>query len=483
MRLLLLSFLGLPLLLSAQMQVGWRTDTYAGINSALLNPANPARTPYGWDLNLAEGSQFLANNYAYLKQTNAMALLRQRNNDLTFYFQQDIPADLPAEKGAFVYDFLDNNPYFGQSVTSVLGPSLSVRLAPRTRVGVFTRWQAVAGARKIDADLGYYPWQALPDEQPFTLNKMAAAAATWTEVGLNLSQGFETATGELTLGLSVRRLWGERGGYLFNEQPFSLSKLPAAVGLEGNDFAIEAAFTNNATSEDPFAATPGRGWCIDLGLLYQLDLGDGYYRWEFGAALLDVGGLRFTDSQRHLFNANSLTTTLTDNYNNFDPDLGFTELAEQFSTDVFGSSSASRVGDEFRLRLPTKVSLQATYAFNAWAKVEANALVNVAPLGASLTSFTLLALTPRIDRHWWSVALPLSFYAGQQLRLGLAGRLGPVFLGTDQLGSFFGKKNLTGADFYLGLKFFPWNIGSGKQGKSKSKGRRSGGKDVECYKF
>jgi hypothetical protein len=483
MRLLIAGFLLFPLLLNAQFQLGWRTDTYAGINSALVNPAAPGRTPYSWDLNLGEVSTFLANNYGYLRETSITQLLRNRDKDLDVFFARDLPSDLNPSDDVLVYDYFENNSYYGQQLNSILGPSFSVRVAPQTRIGVFTRWQTLFSGKGLDEDLGFYQWDAIPSQQVFTLDKFRGAAASWTEVGLNISQSIFTNNGELILGLSARRLWGQRAGYLISEEDFSLSKLPNTIGLEGTDFSLEAGFTSNAANDDDFTDSPGRGWAADIGLIYRIDLGDDFYRWEFGAAVLDIGSLLFKESELHRFNSDQLATTLTDSYNNLDTEQGFSQAAAQLSEDVFGDNSISRVSDEFNLRLPTTISLQATYAFTEWAKVEANVLAGIAPGGASLTRNTTLALTPRIDRHWWGIGMPVSLYAMNDLRIGLAARLGPLFIGTDQLGAFTNSKQLSGGDFYVGVKFFPLGLNRNGSKKNKKRGRRRGGKDVECYKF
>lgn len=483
MRLLITGLFLLPILLQAQMQVGWRTDTYAGINSASLNPALPGRTPYNWDINLGEASFFLANNYLYLENSGISSLLRNRNANWEVFFREDLPNDLPADTETLVYDFYENNSYYGEQLVQVMGPSFSVQIAPQTRVGLFTRWQTMAHGRGIDEDLGYYQWNAIPDLQEFTLDANRMAAAAWGELGLNISQGIETSSGNLLIGASVRRLWGQRAVYFANRTDFTLSKLPGYEGLEGIDFEIEAGFTQNISTTDEYTESPGRGWGVDLGMLYRLDLGDGFYRWEFGLGLLDFGGIRFSQSEQHLFNSDIIAATLTDSYNNLSTENGLGEAAQQLSEDVFGDNSISRVGDEFTLGLPTSLSLQATYYIQEWAKVEAVYLAGIRVGNASLNRNSVLALVPRVDRHWWSVALPVSWYATDQVRLGMSARLGPIFIGTDQLGSFFRKDRLDSGDFYVGVKLFPLGLGN-KGGKSrKNKGRRGKGKDVECYKF
>ncbi|MEL6657015.1 MAG: DUF5723 family protein [Bacteroidota bacterium] len=485
MRLLIIALLICPLFLTAQMQLGWRTDNYAGINSALLNPALPGRTPYAWDVNLGESSLFLANNYGFLENSSISSLIRLRNaNDLEVYHRPDLPADLPANQEVLIYDFYENNSYYAEHLTQIMGPSFSFRVAPQTRVGLYTRWRTMFHGNNIDSDLGYYQWNSIPGSQTFTLEAGTLALAAWGELGLNISQGVETSTGNLLIGATVKRLWGQRAAYFSLTRDFDLNKLSDFSGLESLDFEIETGFSQNLTDTDDYSSSPGRGWGVDLGMLYQVDLGDGFYRWEFGFALNDLGGIRFSDSEQHLFNTDNLATTLTDNYNNLTSETIASEAAEQLSQDIFGDGTASQTANEFTLGLPTTLSLQATYRFQEWAKVEAVYLAGIRVGTSSLNRSSVLAIVPRVDRHWWSIAMPVSMYATDQVRLGLSARLGPIFVGTDQLGSFFRQNQLDSGDFYVGLKLFPLGLGGNGNGKArKRKGRRGKGRDVECYKF
>ena len=96
-------------------QKWWRTDTYAGINSAIVNPAFPARTNYSWDINLGEGTAFFANNYAYIGNTSVTDLFRLRNDEPTYQLERDLPADAKPAEGILTYDFLDKKNYYVQS--------------------------------------------------------------------------------------------------------------------------------------------------------------------------------------------------------------------------------------------------------------------------------------------------------------------------------------------------------------------------------
>ena len=78
--------------------------------------------------------------------------------------------------------------------------------------------------------------------------------------------------------------------------------------------------------------------------------------------------------------------------------------------------------------------------------------------------------------------MPISLYAGENLRAGLSARLGPLFFGTDQLGAFFRGDRLYGADFYAGVKWQPLGLRKGDKAR-KGKNRGGRGNEPGCYKW
>ncbi|MEL7220469.1 MAG: DUF5723 family protein, partial [Bacteroidota bacterium] len=426
MRLFILLFLStFSFSLMAQFQVGWRTDAYAGINSAIANPALPARTDYAWDINLAEGTGFLANNYGYFSNTSVLELFRLRNAEPAFVHERDLSAGETPNDNTLVYEFYTEDEHFMETMVTAMGPSFSVRVSPLARVGLFTRFQMMGMATHVDQDVGYDSWIRIADDLDFDMERMRLMSAAWAEVGLNYSQGIETNLGILTLGLNVRRLWGERGAYAINNDRFTISKVTDYIGLRGADFDIDAAFSNNVLETEVNTDPSGKGWGFDLGFLYQIEEGDNFFRWEIGAALLNVGRINF-DGQLHNYNASEIQEVITADYEDYELDDGADALVQQFSEDIFGNALGSLRGDNFTIGLPTTLSLNTSYRFNEYIRIEANWLTSLASFGPQLTNNSVLSLTPRVDRYWWGVGMPVSWYNGNQLRLGLAARLGPV---------------------------------------------------------
>jgi hypothetical protein len=78
----------------------------------------------------------------------------------------------------------------------------------------------------------------------------------------------------------------------------------------------------------------------------------------------------------------------------------------------------------------------------------------------------------------------------QKFRAGAALRLGWLYLGTDNIGSFFSANKLSGTDAYIGLKINGFNLHFKQEEKGyklhKESGSRSSGpnrKKIKCYSF
>jgi outer membrane protein OmpA-like peptidoglycan-associated protein len=87
---------------------------------------------------------------------------------------------------------------------------------------------------------------------------------------------------------------------------------------------------------------------------------------------------------------------------------------------------------------------------------------------------TYLAITPRYDYKWAGVMVPMVYNQYRNFTVGAALRAGPIFVGTSDLGSMFGKKkNVYGTNIYFGVKV-PLHF---KEPKDRDKDKVSDKKD------
>ncbi len=477
----------------AQEQAGLRLGNFAGVNGWAINPAAHTTTPYNWEVNLAEGAAFFDNNYAYFRQTRLLSFAR-KPSALRFAFAPDHDKENPVPSGSIVLDFFndDSKRYaFGQA--SVMGPAFFVRLNSNHSVGLFTRARAFASGRGVVNDFSYYQYYNRPFYEPFQVQPFRMGMAAWAELGLNYLYQTETANGHLGIGLSGRYLQPWEGIYLRNHAAFPLAKLPGDT-LQGGPIHFEYAHTtSNLAAEGRRIQPNGGGWAFDLGMTYTVGAPNDY-EWRLGFSLLDIGRLNFNRQARaYRVRTGGESIIGFDDYDSFAMPQELEPMLQLFSAHTLGNPAASVTGTRFGLWLPAALSLQADRKLAQGLYIQALWVQGLPLPGAALQRGSLLAITPRWEKRQLELAMPVSLYQGQRLQVGLAGRLGPLTLGTDRLGSVFVPGRFSGTDVYFALKITPFKVQSAGKDKDPRGGdshRRAraarakvGGGAVKCYRF
>jgi len=480
---LLLIALGLSISLIAQEQLGLRLSNYAGINSTVLNPAYHGTTPFGWDANLVEGALHFNNNYAYLRSTRVPTLIRERET-LEYALASDFTEGNSPGPNTVVVDFYrfnrSRNLY---AMGSVMGPSFYVRLGPRHSIGLITRARFVASARGVDNALSYYQYDPKPFFQDINVSPFCMAAAGWGELGFNYAYTQPTYNGKFTAGITIKALQASEGGYWRNEDRFFLQKLPND-SLSASAVNFSYAYAGYSLEADKYEPQKnGGGFSVDLGMTYTIEgNSEAIYDWKFGASLMDVGWLNFTENARtHRISVEDPVAIGTAAYQDIQGFEEAEEYIEYFSYQILNDSTASTQGNEFRMALPAAFSLQASKSIGRLAYVDA-VLVQGFPMGdAALQRGSMFSVVPRFEHRWFEAALPITMYDWRATRVGLSVRLAFLTIGTEHLGSFISNNDLYGTDFYVGLKVNPFSFGKG-DGRNRIGGGRKGGK-VKCYEF
>jgi len=476
-RVILAFFLLVPLMAQAQMQFGARADNQAGILSAGLNPALPAFHSYRWDAHLGGIAHFSQNNFAYLAQTGLLDLLGA-GTPLNLDFGPDIRKENISPEG-IVLDFFDDGRerYFSSNTTLAL-PSLLFQINEQHTAGLIAQTRMALGGDNISDNFSYYNFNTRASYDTFPVPPVDGGFLVWTELGVNYSYRKNLQSGTLSVGLTAKYLMGHEGGYFYTDRRFRMSRLPLK-GLGGTPVGIRFAYTNGLFTEDAYqTAVNGRGWGMDLGLAYAITDGADDYSWKLGVSLLDLGSIQFDQSAfQHAIDLEQPGTLDGRSYE-FYQDLSDTEAAiDTFTAQLLGSPGASLVGNSFTQSLPTRLSFQIDRRIHTHIYVGA---LLVQPLQLSDTAIpggTLLVVAPRYENRWIGASLPLQMYRNESIQLGFALRLGPIYLGSENLGSFGKQDQFSGTDFYAGLRLGPWL--SGKAMRT----RTGAGKNSACPRF
>lgn len=465
-----------------------RLERYSGIYSAGINPANTAFTPHNWEVSLFNADLFVENSYAFLRNTSLQNALRNTDKIVSL---ADTSAENPPDRDAILQDFSDGSRKMHFITQArVAGPSFSFRFGENNVVGLTTAFRTMVSAYRIPEILAYRTISDLPRNQAINIPEAGLTGMAWGEIGLHYSRLEELGDVQMAWGVSPKILLGYEGFFTRAQSNFDYTQRfndTVAFGNANWDYALTTGnLTDNA--DEVKLRRQGSGFGLDLGVSWAMPDGEeeGGYAWRAGISLIDAGFVRFKNTaQRHHIEFDTVLAISG-------ADFPQRDQAEQVLGDVsqafLGDSAASLQKRAFGIGLPTALSAQFDARIAPMFYVGA-VLVQRVPLSKySVKRPSTLAIVPRFEHRWFSASLPLVVDDWRTFRAGAAVRLAWLYLGTDNLGSFFNKEKLSGADVYIGLKINGFSFKKKEKGyKLNREGRsRSNGpnrKKIKCYSF
>jgi hypothetical protein len=200
-------------------------------------------------------------------------------------------------------------------------------------------------------------------------------------------------------------------------------------------------------------SSPGRGVGLDLGFTYISQYDSYSPALQLGFAVTDMGGLTYRGEEYGYSNIGDNPVQFTSR--DFDDLDGSVGIARRIQQKLTTGRSADR--SSFRAGLPTSLNLTFDYQLPQGFGLNVTYLQDLRSAQATaIHQPTLLALTPRYETRWLSMAVPLA-YLNRGLTAGLSVRVGPAWLGTDNLLGLIGNSTVgirpRGLDIYGGIAF------------------------------
>ena len=447
---------------NAQGWLGLAQSNYAGTNAVYQNPSAIADSRYKVYVNLAG---FDANFYNTYLQFN----VDKRPWQAGFSVSR---ANL-TEQG-------NGGPHFANVSGEVRLPSLMLTLGKRSTLAFTNRVRAFAQVSNLSDNLAKLSLDGLYKADSLGLanrllndNSANVNVSGYHEFALTYARTFTANTEHfLKGGLTVKYLVGLGAAYGRNEgtqyqvyngdsiqlQSRNLSYATTDYQLYGsNGFKYSSLYGSNKL---------GSGLGADLGITYEwrpdyeqyqyhMDNADwtdntrNKYRLRLGLALTDLGAIRYNNQQyvqqgnlanngtvqigqldtlrvRHYQDVQTITNRLT----------GFTSTSHEFTTYL---PAALRLSADYRLAKGLYGGVLLTQN-----------LLGKSTIGSR--SISSLALVPRYELKYAELAIPLVLANNyRQVQVGAMLRVGPLIIGSDNLGGILGLKNTTGADVYAAL--------------------------------
>jgi hypothetical protein len=487
---LLFAILSVPQSLSSQEQLGMRLERYSGIYSAGINPANTAFTPHNWEVSLFNADLFVENSYAFLRNTSLQNALRNTDKIVSL---ADTSAENPPALDAIFQDFADGSRKMHfVAQTRVAGPAFSFRFGENNVVGLTTAFRTNVSAYRIPEILAYRTVSDLPRNRAINIPPAGINGMAWGEIGLHYSRLEEIGDLQMAWGVSPKLLLGYEGFFTRAQSKFDYTQLQGDTTVFGSgkwDYALTTAnLTDDANAVK--LKRQGSGFGLDLGVSWAMPSDDetGGYAWRAGVSLIDLGFVRFKNTaQRHHIEFDTLLSVSGSQFPQRD---NVDDILQDVSRAFLGDPAASLQKNAFGIGLPTALSAQFDVRFAPLFYVSGVLVQRISLSKYSVKRPSTLAVVPRFEHRWCSVSLPLVVDDWRTFRMGAALRLAWFYIGTDNLGSFRTKDNLSGVDFYVGLKINAFSLNFGKKEKgyhlNRERGNRSKGpnrRKIRCYSF
>lgn len=423
-----------------QEELGVMHSNYSPFNTVTLNPANGVLSKQYLDINLVGLHAFANNSLFYLDRSDLAikGFVAGSTNEVSPMYNLNHK----------------NNSSYGMG--NVKGPGAVLSVGDHS-FGLRVNAKTFIDVRKVPSQAGEYLLnQQTPTTGTYTHENLKAGYLSYAEIQAHYSTNIIKKDAHLlSVGVNLGYLIGIGGAsFKINEGTFTvvdedsgeLNSLngeymytqPAWKSGKGFSSSIGAVYTRMESSVDGYMHnSPKRGCdCID-------------YKWRVGASLIDMGWVNFKENALYR-NFNETTVGAGDEaFEEFNPENWDTEIANRTL------ASNQNVWSQSKMYLPGALSLQGDYKFT-----------DQLAMGASYThGFSkgkyrfgvqrskLLAISPRFETKRLEFALPISLYEWRKPQLGAMLRINNnLIIGSDKLGSFFGRNEVYGADLYVNIK-------------------------------
>lgn len=440
-------------LANAQDIPGYNVSNYAGISGFHLNPASIADSRYKFDMNLFGAGAGFYNNYIGFK--------RQILND---YQGGDLKERFMVEGVNNASRIRINNQNYLQL------PSFMVTVSPKIALAFNFRIRSLVNIDNVNPELARLSYSGFSEESLFNLklnnDQFSMNAMAWSEYGIGYAQVLKGKGKHFfKIGGQAKIISGLGAGYFYARDLDYSWKNKDTLSVFESDFGYGHS-TNFEFDEEnvkyKFVTKPSIGF--DVGLVYEfrpkykdyLYNLDGLtdlerrdkekYLFRLGVSLLDLGRVKFTKSP----NSNDFSA----NIQNWDvSNLKFNSVQDFNDTIRRRFGMRQSVGD-FNMALPTALSIQADW--NAGKNFFVNFTSFVSPRIISdeskVHSLSYYRVTPRWDHKWFGLFVPVGLNGYGQFNLGTGVRVGPLVIGSSNVGNLLVGKHITGLDAHFALK-------------------------------
>lgn len=462
----------------AQNMLGLGLNNHSGIHGVYLNPARLANHPQRFSINIGTVGAHLGNNYAKYRAPFSLLSLATGNVSDNYNDSEGKVKFLPE----YLERIQGDEKKSGGLSLEARGPSVLLSLRDGSGISLSTRVRTAFQVSNASSEFITLVRFGLDNPILWTSgtnydNKFAINNNSYAELAASYGRGiWNSGPHHLSAGATLKYLSGWYSSHLINEgMKYRVTEIAGGRGLSGqiqiDELRGSMGYVGGQKVFDQIGRgkipteRPGHGIGADLGFVYEFRPEDSPsrlqrygsdeadYKLRLSVSLLDLGAINFKRSGV-VRSYDLAVDNERINFKDFKQDQlldnAFSLIEERLKLDP------QQASDNFKTGLPTSLQLHADWHIRDMFFLSLSGMGNLRAADAiAMWQPSYLALTPRIERYNGSVAVPLVAIDGS-LVPGLALRIGPVSIGSDNLPGLFGKKGSImprGADIYAGLSF------------------------------
>ena len=455
--------------LRAQQFYGLNNSNFNGVHGMYINPSSIADGRFSRHINISTfGAQF-SNDYLNLEIPFSL-------RDLV---NGTVPDDVKNPSGqirwnnAWLKENLDGKPknaYFGLEWR---GPAGMTKLTDRFAVGFGMRTRLALSATNLDEnfartarsgfDTGYLRSFTSDNSFHVNMNSTQEISGTAAMVLINKKSFYLKVGGSLKMMFGIGNAQIQNNGLELDlRQPDSIriNRIDMSVGYSNPEF-LNSLRNGILSASLPKFDVNGFGLGYDLGATWEWrpKVTEGItsgnkYQLRVAASLLDLGGIRYSRNSVNYSVQRSTPHTFTEHgeFNRaFDQgiDSGL-NWVKGYAQEHFNYKEENK---SYTVALPSMFCLQADY--NLFRFIYLGLNWNQSFVNREEISFrrpSSIVLLPRFETKLLEFSLPMSLYNDYtDASVGLFARLGPVFVGTDDLVRSLNRSSFNGFNFYFGV--------------------------------
>ncbi|TXB65374.1 OmpA family protein [Vicingus serpentipes] len=489
---------------NAQEFLGIRQSNYSGVMGLDLNPASIADNRMKMDMVIFGASVYGYNNHAYfnpkhmpygwIKSFDAddpKSDAWMNNEDLNQLVSAD-SIDFYKNKGVDQYvEFNNGNKDRSAFVNTEIDIfNIMISINQKISIGFQIKNRTLFNLDKVSPELIRLVGREFDYQQLFNLNledaNLNLSMNSWNEYNFAYAQVLKDDNEHFwKIGGKLKFLQGIGSFYFYSDNvDYNIQNDSTANFIQGDfDYGYSDNLGGYIEPEDnsgeEFSAgeflksASNFGLGLDVGIVYEwrpnyrdfkydmdnkTDLwrrDQNKYKVRVGAAINDIGGMTYKKG--------SLSRNFSFNTSNFDLQTfdgveGFRTLDSTLLNLADSGDIVFRNDDgKYFMNLPTHANIDVDYHIGK--NIYANYYMRLNLLFLKDRNAVHypnnFAITPRWEKRWWGVSLPLSYNTVAGFRYGVGLRAGPVVVGTGDIKPFFapGKDTkIRGGDFYVALK-------------------------------